>query len=53
MLMIAIYDADGSALNIAASQQGDGKGSSYQPKGGDYYLQIIGGEWTVTVIQLR
>jgi hypothetical protein len=53
MLMIGIYDADGGAMKIAASQQGDGNGSSYQAKGGDYYLQVIGGEWTVTVIQLR
>jgi hypothetical protein len=53
MLMIAVFNADGSMVGIAATQQGDGKGSSYQPKGGDYYLQVTGtGEWTVTVVQL-
>lgn len=36
-----------------ASQTGSGIGSSYQPKGGTFYLQVTAvGDWTVTVVQL-
>jgi hypothetical protein len=53
LLTITIYKADGKLFDAAAMQQGPGSGSSYQPKGGEYYLQISGtGEWTITVVQL-
>jgi len=53
LLTITVFDADGEIIGIAATQQGAGKGSSYQAKGGNYYLQVNGtGEWTVTVVQL-
>jgi micrococcal nuclease len=52
-LSITIYTADGKMLDVAATQKGAGSGSSYQPKAGEYYLQVTGtGEWTVTVVQL-
>ena len=52
-LSITIYAADGRMLDVAATQKGPGNGSSYQPGGGNYYLQVSGtGEWTVTVVQL-
>jgi hypothetical protein len=36
------------------TQAGPGSGSSYQPKGGTYYLRINSmGDWTVAVIQLH
>ena len=53
LLSITIYKADGSVFDPGPMQNGPGSGSSYQPKGGDYYLGIGGtGEWTVTVVQL-
>lgn len=52
-LSITIYGADGRVVDVAATQKGSGNGSSYQAKGGEYYLQVNGtGEWTVTVVQL-
>ena len=53
MLSITIFEADGKLSDTGPMQQGPGSGSSYQPKGGNYYLQVSGtGEWTVTVVQL-
>ncbi len=53
LLTITIYKPDGTGGDIAAMQNGPGRGSSYLPKGGEYYLQVSGvGEWTVTVMQL-
>ena len=53
LLTITIFSADGKLSNVAATQEGPGDGSSYQPKGGEYYLQVSGtGEWTITVVQL-
>lgn len=51
---ILIYNADGSFAGLAANQQGAGKGSSYQPKSGHYYLTINAvGNWQVKVIELK
>jgi hypothetical protein len=53
LLNITIFTADGKIFDPGPMQQGPGKGSSFQPKGGDYYLGVSGtGEWTVTVVQL-
>jgi len=53
LLTITIYKADGKMFDSGPMQQGPGRGSSYQPKGGEYYLGVQGtGEWTVTVVQL-
>ena len=37
---IYLYKSNGELINVAANQAGSGKGSSYQPTGGEYYLQI-------------
>ena len=53
LLNITIFTSDGKIFDPGPMQQGPGKGSSFQPKGGDYYLGVSGtGEWTVTVVQL-
>jgi hypothetical protein len=53
MLAITVYKADGTLFDVGPMQNKPGSGSSYQPKGGNYYLQVSGsGEWTVTVVQL-
>ncbi len=37
----------------AATQSKPGTGSTYRPKGGDFYLRILAnGDWTITVVQL-
>ena len=38
------------------TQKGSGQGTKHQKHGGTYYLKVIGvmgGKWTVTVVQLR
>ena len=53
LLTITLFTADGKISSIAASQDGPGSGSSYQPKGGEYFLQVTGtGAWTIKVVQL-
>lgn len=53
LLTITLFTADGKTSSIAASQDGPGSGSSYQPKGGEYFLQVTGtGAWTIKVVQL-
>lgn len=53
LLSISIYKPDGELFSAGAMQQNPGSGSSYQPKGGEYYLHVSGmGDWTVTVVQL-
>ena len=51
---VTIYKADGSLFDIGGSQQGAGKGSSYQPKNGNYYLKIMAiGNWELKVVEIR
>lgn len=53
MLAISIYSANGKFISVAAMQEGPGNGKTYEPKGGEYYLEVSGtGEWTVTVVQV-
>ena len=51
---VTIYKADGSLFDIGGSQQGAGKGSSYQPKNGNYYLKIMAaGNWELKIVEIR
>ena len=53
-LSIYVHTKDGNLIDLAANQQGVGKGSAYQPQGGTYFLKINGlGEWTIKVVQLQ
>lgn len=53
LLTITVFSADGKTSSVAATQEGAGSGSSYQPKGGQYFLQVTAtGAWTITVVQL-
>lgn len=50
---IMIKHADGKYFATGGEQNKPGEGSSFQPKGGTFYLDITGmGDWTVTVVQL-
>lgn len=59
-IAVTVFRADGkendplSKLPVASgSQTKGGKGSTYVPQGGHYYLQIMSmGEWTISVVQL-
>ena len=53
LFQIELYTADGSLVNIIANQLGSGNGSSYQPKGGKYYIEINSiGDWKVNIVQI-
>jgi hypothetical protein len=53
MLGIMIRDGAGKFVATGGQQDKPGQGTSYQPKGGTYYLEIVGmGDWTVRVVQL-
>ena len=53
MVTVMIRDPEGKFVSAGGQQDKPGQGASYQPKGGTYYLEIIGmGDWTVTVVQL-
>ena len=53
IFQIFLYSSDGELVGVAANQSSSGKGSSYQPKAGRYYLQVnaLGG-WTVDIVSL-
>jgi len=53
MITIAIRYADGKMAAMGGNAEKPGRGSSYQPKGGTYFLEVTGTEdWTVQVVQL-
>lgn len=53
MLTITVRHRDGKLAATGGVATAPGSGSSYQPRGGTYYLGVNGmGDWTVTVIQL-
>lgn len=53
IFQLYLYNADGDMIGVPANQQGSGQGSSYQPKGGKYYLQVNAiGNWTIKIVQI-
>ncbi len=52
IFQLFLYTAKGDMGGVPANQQGSGKGSSYQAKGGQYYLQVNAiGNWAIKVVQ--
>jgi hypothetical protein len=52
IFQLYLYWADGELAGVAANQQRSGRGASYQPKGGQYYLQVNSiGDWTIKIVQ--
>lgn len=52
-LNISVITLDGRSGGPGAFAETPGRGSSFQPRGGTFYLDIAGkGEWIVTVVQL-
>lgn len=53
IFQLYLYSADGSLLGVPANQQGPGRGSSFQPRGGRYYLQVNAiGAWEIRIVPL-
>ncbi len=52
IFQLFLYTANGDMVGVPANQQGSGKGSSYQAKGGQYYLQVNAiGKWNIDIVQ--
>jgi hypothetical protein len=50
---VALRTADGKIVGVPASQFHPGQDSSYQPKPGQYYLDVTcSGSWTIKIVQL-
>jgi FtsZ-binding cell division protein ZapB len=53
IFQIFLYKEDGSIVGVAANQQGAGKGTSYQPKAGKYYLKVNTlDKWKIRIINV-
>ena len=51
IFQLFLYTANGDIAGVSANQQGSGKGSSYQAKGGQYYLQVNAiGNWAIKIV---
>jgi hypothetical protein len=54
IFQIYVYGKSGNLIGVAANQMGSGKGNSYQPRGGEYYLQVNAiGAWALEVVDMR
>jgi len=53
MFQVFLYSSDGELAGVLANQMGSGSGSSYEAKGGTFYLQINAiGQWNIRVVQI-
>jgi len=53
IFQVYLYSEDGQLVDVLANQQGEGKGSSYNPKIGSYYLEINAmGNWEVKIVKV-
>lgn len=53
ILQIYINDESGGMGGIAANQQGSGSGSSYQGRGGTFYVETNAiGDWTIRIVDV-
>jgi hypothetical protein len=54
LFQIYLYSGSGDLVDVAANQMQAGKGSSYVPRGGTYYLQVNAlGSWAIRVSERR
>jgi hypothetical protein len=54
IFQLFLYTGNGDMDGVPANQQGAGKGTSYQPKGGTYYLQVNAiGSWTIRIVPVK
>jgi hypothetical protein len=51
---LSAYHPDGVIVDILVETDRPGKGDSYEPKGGKYYLGVNAtGNWTIKIVQLK
>jgi len=49
---VYLYSSDGDMITVLANQSGSGRGSSYYPKKGKYYLAVNAiGNWSIKIIK--
>ena len=54
IFQLYLFSSAGDLEGVPANQQGAGKGSSYQPKGGTYYLQVNAmGNWKIIIVPIK
>jgi len=54
LFQIYLHTSNGDMVGVPANQQGAGAGSSYQPEGGQYYLQVNAiGDWSIKIVNLE
>lgn len=54
IFQLFLFTANGDMTGVPANQQGYGKGTSYQPKAGKYYLQVNAiGNWTIRIVPAK
>jgi hypothetical protein len=54
IFQLFLYTANGDIVGVPANQQGSGKGTSYQPKAGKYYLQVNAiGNWEIKIVPIK
>lgn len=52
VFQIFLHDTNGTMQGVLANQQGPGRGSSFQPTPGRYYLQVNAvGKWEIEVVE--
>lgn len=51
LIQIMVYDDSGDLVTLAANQSRPGRGGSYQPRGGRYYLGVNAiGDWEIVIL---
>lgn len=54
VFQIFVHDGVGNLVDVAANQLGAGRGASYQPRSGTYYLQVNAtGAWALRVVSVQ
>ncbi len=54
LFQVYVFSANGDLVDVMANQMGPGQGSSFQPRGGDFYLQVNAvGSWDLRVVPFR
>ena len=54
IFQLYLYTSNGELVGVPANQQGSGKGTSYQPKPGSYYLQVNAiGSWNIHIVKVK
>lgn len=52
IFQVYVFTESGELVGVAANQMGPGQGSSFQPRGGSYYLEVNAmGDWKIDITQ--